>query len=344
MTSALDGLTDAQRVAVTHGTSPLLVRGGPGTGKTQVLLRRFVHLADGGLAPHRILLLSAQEGLLARVEAALDRPHEELAVRTAPDLSAAVLAAQARHAGIDPFVDVVSAADRLAMLLERADELALTHHDFRGRRIALFAGFIRHIDRLRAELIDAPRCAAWAATVPGPAGAREREFAALFAAHDRMLEERGVYDEGGVLAACLRLLLADAALRERVAARFPVALVDDWQDRSHGERELIAAFEAGGSSLTAAGDDDQAIGLARGAGAGGPERFARRRPRCDRGDAHRDRSLPPGRCSRRRAPWSRRSPRAASTSCTARQAATCASGAPRTSARRPSRSPPSSSA
>ena len=47
-------------------------------------------------------------------------------------------------------------------------------------------------------------------------------------------------------------------------------LVDDWQDRSRGERELVAALEAGGSALTAAGDDDQAIGRARGAGAAGP--------------------------------------------------------------------------
>ena len=46
-------------------------------------LDRLVHLADGGLAPHRILLLSAQEGLRARIETALDRPHEELAVQTA---------------------------------------------------------------------------------------------------------------------------------------------------------------------------------------------------------------------------------------------------------------------
>jgi len=278
MASALDGLTDAQLTAVTHGRTPLLVIGGPGTGKTEVLVRRLLHLADEGLAPHRILLLSSQEALRPRIEAALERPHEELAVQTASGYSATVLAAEAGRAGIDPFVDVVSAADRLAMLLERAGELTLSHHDFRGRPIALFAGFIRHIDRLRAELIDAARYAAWAETVDGPEGDREREFATVFAAHDRMLEERGVFDEGGVLAANLALLQDDPELRARVAAVHPAVLVDDWQDRTRGERALVAALEAGGSALTVAGDDDQAIGRARGAGAAGVERFLRERP------------------------------------------------------------------
>jgi len=55
-----------------------------------------------------------------------------------------------------------------------------------------------------------------------------------------MLEERGVFDEGGVLTRCVELLAADPALRARVAGRHPAVLVDDWHDRSRAERELVA--------------------------------------------------------------------------------------------------------
>jgi DNA helicase-2/ATP-dependent DNA helicase PcrA len=278
MASALDGLTDAQRDAVTHRGSPLLVIGGPGTGKTEVLIRRLVHLADEGLEPHRILVLSSQEGLRERIELALERPHEDLQVHSFPELCAALLSSEGRHAGIDPFVDVLSPAERLALLLERPDELELEHHDFRGRPLALFGSFIRRIDSLKAELVDHDAYARWADTLEGPTAEREREFATVFAAHDRMLEARGVFDEGAVLASAVELLRGDGGVRERTGARYPVALVDDWQDRSGGERELIAALERSGGELAAAGDDDQALSRARGAGAANLLRFAKDRP------------------------------------------------------------------
>jgi len=276
--STLDGLTDAQRDAVTHRGSPLLVIGGAGTGKTEVLVRRLVWLADGGIAPHRALVLSDQQGLRDRIELALERPHEEPAVYSFVEFAVSLLSTYSRDAGVDGFVELLGPGERLAMLLDRADELELHHHDFRGRPLALFAGFVRRIDQLKAELIDAEGFAAWAAQLEeGPAAEREREFARVLGAHDASLEQLGVFDDGGVLAAAVALLRGDEQLRGRVAQRFPVVLADDWQDRSHAERELVAALELGGSELSAAGDDDQALAAVRGAGAANLLRFAEQR-------------------------------------------------------------------
>ena len=59
-------------------------------------------------------------------------PYEELTVTTFPGLCARLLRDEALEAGIDPFATPVAAADRLAMLLERIDDLPLRHHDLRG--------------------------------------------------------------------------------------------------------------------------------------------------------------------------------------------------------------------
>ena len=222
MASALDGLTDAQRDAVTHGGSPLLVIGGPGSGKTEVLLRRLVHLADEGLAPHRILVISAQEDLRERVELALARAHEDLAIHSFPTLCRALLSAEARHAGIDPFVDVVSPADRLAMLLDRADELELEHHDFRGRPLALFASFVRRIDRAQGRA-DRRR----ALRRLGGGRRRRRRGSASASSRPSSRRTTGCSRRAAcsTRAACWRaamaLLRGDAAVRARIAARYP---------------------------------------------------------------------------------------------------------------------------
>ncbi len=51
-------LNTAQRQAVEHGRSPLLIVAGAGTGKTLTLAHRVAHLIADGVPPERILLLT----------------------------------------------------------------------------------------------------------------------------------------------------------------------------------------------------------------------------------------------------------------------------------------------
>uniref|UniRef100_UPI0035653C2A UvrD-helicase domain-containing protein n=1 Tax=Paraconexibacter sp. TaxID=2949640 RepID=UPI0035653C2A len=132
-TSPLGGLTAAQRQAVEHRGGPLRIVGGAGTGKTRTLVARFSALVGDGVAPESILVLTLTPGaadeLRTQIEEAVgDRPFEELAVHTVPDVAARILDEEALVAGLDPFALPSSPADRLAMLLERMDELPLRHH------------------------------------------------------------------------------------------------------------------------------------------------------------------------------------------------------------------------
>src|SRR5207302_1597368 len=115
----LDGLTDAQREAVTHPPGRLLVVAGAGTGKTSTLVARFAWLVEQGTPPDGILVLTfsapAADELRARLEAAVERPYEELSVSTFHAFCARLLRDEAIAAGLDPFATPVTPADRLAL-------------------------------------------------------------------------------------------------------------------------------------------------------------------------------------------------------------------------------------
>ena len=153
-----------------------------------------------------------------RLEDRLAAAYDELAVTTFHGFCARLLHDEALEAGLDPFATPVSASDRLAMLLERIDELPLRHHDLRGNPSATLGAIVQRIDRLKDELVSAADYAAWAADLPEER-AREREFAALYATHERMLAEAGTLDVGDLV---LHALPPPAHEGERArAARAP---------------------------------------------------------------------------------------------------------------------------
>ncbi|HEY5317116.1 MAG TPA: ATP-dependent helicase, partial [Solirubrobacteraceae bacterium] len=258
---ALAGLLPAQVEAITHEDGPLVVCGPAGSGKTHALEARFAWLVEQGVAPERMLVLApssaAAEAMRTRLVDRLDRAYEELIVGTPGDLAARLL----HDGGFDPFGAVVGAADRLAMLLERIDDLPLRRHDFGGSPSALLGGFVRRIDRLKAELIEVEAYAEWAAGLgEGEGAALEREFAEVYRGHERMLSEAGARDAGDLIREALRL----ARERPEVSGRFAHVLVDDAHELDLAPARLIRAVA--GAGLTAAGDPNAAVRRFRGAG------------------------------------------------------------------------------
>ncbi len=260
-------LSPEHRAAVEHPGGPLLILGGAGTGKTTVLAERFLHLVERGAAPESLLVLChstpAADAMRERLEDRLPGAYEELAVTTFHGVCARLLRDEALEAGLDPFVTPVSAADRLAMLLERIDDLPLRHHDLRGNPSAALGAIVQRIDRLKDELVSAADYAAWADALP-EGRARDREFAALYGAHERLLEEAGVLDAGDLVLHSFRLLRTTPRVRARLAERHRHVLVDELQDASFAQGLLLRLLAAGGN-ITAAADDDQSIFRFRGA-------------------------------------------------------------------------------
>src|SRR4051812_43631277 len=288
-----DALNRAQRAAMTHPGGPLLVVAGAGTGKTSTICRRFAWLVEQGTPADQVLALtfssSAAAEMRERLETLITSPYEQLHVQTFHGFCSTLLADEALEAGVDPFFSPVTPADRLALLLDRIDELSLRHHEIRGNPASLMASFVARIDRLKDEMVSADDYVAYAERLAEDAGddaarahaARELEFGRLYAGHDRLLGERGALDFGDLILRAFRMLHTKAHVRERAARRFAHVLVDEYQDTNFAQGMLLRLLVEEHRNVTVVGDDDQAIYRFRGASQKNLRDFEREFPKVE---------------------------------------------------------------
>jgi DNA helicase-2/ATP-dependent DNA helicase PcrA len=238
-----------------------VVTGAAGTGKTTLLADRFLWLVEQGTEPSRIAIVAPSRGrgeaLRERLETELTRGYEELVAGSPLDIAAVVMDRTGTGpGGSESLMALLGPGDRLAMLMERIDQLELSHHDFAGSPAALLGRFVRRVDCLKAELISAEEFAAWAGALEGPDGQLEREFAGVFGAHETLLAEAAAQDAGDLVRNAARVCQTKGEVFEHV-------LVDDAQDLDFAAANLVRVL---GRHLWLAGDPAAGLNCLRAAG------------------------------------------------------------------------------
>jgi ATP-dependent helicase/nuclease subunit A len=283
------GLTGEQEQAVARRGEALLVSAAAGSGKTSVLVERFVRaVREDGIAPGKILAITFTERaageLRARVRSRLlllgdreaARDTEAAFVGTFHGFCARLLRANPLAAGLDPGFAILH--EGLAgRLRELAFKTAL--REFlaaeRSEAVDLLAAY--GVDRVRAmteqvysELRSRgqrlPRLPA--PTLQQDAERLDVEAAQACVLLDEMLERFGVayeqlkgdraavdFDDLELLAR--ELLLERADVRAAWAARFELLMVDEFQDTNPRQLAILRALDRG--NLFTVGDELQAI-------------------------------------------------------------------------------------
>ncbi|HEV7918451.1 MAG TPA: ATP-dependent DNA helicase [Solirubrobacterales bacterium] len=275
----LEGLNDAQREAVAHLGGPLLIVAGAGSGKTRTLTRRFEWLVSQGVPVDRILALTytndAASELAERIEQVLGESIEDANATTFHSLCINVLRDEAAAANLNPFFAPATGPDRVAIVLSRLNELSFDHIQLRGNPAAAIGDLIEFIDRLKEECAGPERLLEYAHGLMADAvdpDARQKaelmtEQAHFYAMHEVFLREANVLDFGGMQFELYKLLSGNEDVRQRISRRFDHILVDEFQDTSYVQLEILKLLAADHGNIAAVGDDDQSIYRFRGANA-----------------------------------------------------------------------------
>ena len=258
-------LNAAQRTAVAHGTDPLLVIAGAGTGKTTTLVARVARLVLDGADPQRLMLLTfSRRAAFEMTKRAGRMLHAALGLgaTAAPPvlpwagtfhaIGARLLHDHAAAIGLpEPFtiLDRTDAEDLMAIVRQAAG-LAATARRFplKGTCLAIYSRVVNAASTVDDVLREHfPWCLGW-----------EAELKELFRAYVHAKQQQHVLDYDDLLL-YWHAMLEEPALAQALAARFDHVLVDEYQDTNRRQAAILHALCPHGRGLTVVGDDAQAI-------------------------------------------------------------------------------------
>ena len=261
-----DFLNDEQYQAVTHGSGPLLVLAGAGSGKTRVITHRIAHLIrECGVSPYRILAITftnkAANEMKERVARLLDNEYNDVWVSTFHSACVRMLRRFCSGLGYDTNFAIYDTDDQKRAMKDVLRHLNIDVKQFPPKQV------LAVISKAKNELI-------------GPEDFRssdigrtcDRNIARAYTEYQEFLQKNNAFDFDDLLMKTVEMLQTNHEALAYYQDRFEHILVDEYQDTNTAQFELVRLLATHINrdgepehNLCVVGDDDQSIYSFRGA-------------------------------------------------------------------------------
>lgn len=243
---------------------PQLVLGGPGTGKTEFLVRRAAHLlTDVGVSPDRITVLGfSRRGVAevrARIRASVPETIGALDIATFHSYAARLVEHHAVDAGWAENPQILTGPEQVALVHRLLGEERPSSWSAAFAQLLNTQTFAREVTDFILRAAEQMTTADALAELDRADWKGVPEF---LSAYDRTLRDQGRIDYGTLISTAVTLLESDAA-KEPQGEGF--ILVDEYQDTTAAQVRLLLALQNRGDHILAAADPYQSIYSFRGA-------------------------------------------------------------------------------
>lgn len=305
--------TDEQLGVIEAPLAPLLVVAGAGSGKTETMAARVVWLVAGGdVRPDEVLGLTftrkAAGELSDRVRRRLrrlrttglwaqegrDEAAGEVTISTYHSFAGRIVREHGLRLGVEPEARLMTEAASWQLASEVVERWSGPMDAVESAVSTVVAAVLDLAGECAEHLVDvdavddwlAARIAAVEALPPATMRApvrkllrglqARRQILPIVAAYQQVKRDRDSLDFGDQVALAARLAGTTPALVQSERSRARAVLLDEYQDTSHAQLEMLHALFGAAHAVTAVGDPHQSIYGWRGASAGTLVRFAER--------------------------------------------------------------------
>jgi len=241
-----------QNEAITHGTGPMLVLAGPGSGKTAVIIRRVRHLTEALQVPEEhILVITFTKAAAEEMEQRYQRltgctGQSKVCFSTFHALFFKILRESAGYTADS----LLKESEKYAILRDVLYKL-YPKRMFEKEQLQRILGEIsRYKSRGRGDYI--------------PSIDKEL-FEEVYSEYERRIRAEQRLDFDDMVRLCFRLLQEDKGVLRKWQTRFRYILVDEYQDIDPQQYEAVKLLAGEAANLFVVGDDDQSIYAFRGA-------------------------------------------------------------------------------
>ena len=255
----LETLNPAQREAVEKTEGPVLILAGAGSGKTRVLTTRIAHLVeDKGVQDANILAITftnkAANEMRERVEETLGYDTKDMWISTFHSCCVRILRKDINKIGYNRSFVIYDSADQVTLVKDCLKELNLSDKVFEPKVI------ISTISGAKDKLYSPQQFKAMHLS-----DNRMSKIADIYALYQDRLKRNSALDFDDLIYKTVELFKENPDVLEFYRNRFKYIMVDEYQDTSKAQYELIKLLAKEHQNICVVGDDDQSIYGWRGA-------------------------------------------------------------------------------
>ncbi|KPI57155.1 ATP-dependent DNA helicase PcrA [Clostridioides difficile] len=255
----LDTLNPAQREAVEKTEGPVLILAGAGSGKTKVLTTRIAYLIeDKGIQAPNILAITftnkAANEMRERVEQNIGPETKDMWISTFHSCCVRILRKDINKIGYNRSFVIYDSADQVTLVKDCLKELNLSDKVFEPKAV------ISAISGAKDKLYTPKQF-----KDINMADNRMVKIADIYALYQDRLKRNSALDFDDLILKTVELFKANDEVLAYYRSRFRYIMVDEYQDTSKAQYELIKLLAREHQNICVVGDDDQSIYGWRGA-------------------------------------------------------------------------------
>ncbi|MBP5752458.1 MAG: UvrD-helicase domain-containing protein, partial [Treponema sp.] len=233
--------------AVTTIEGPILIIAGAGSGKTRVITYRIANMLEKGIPQSQILALTftnkAAKEMSDRIKQLTGKKLQNLTISTFHAFGVRILRQDIDKIGYRPNFSIYDETDRYALIKETGRELKFSHDALDVYKVGALFSDIKTGRKTFTDEHDA--------------------YKTLYEGYQEGLKLYNSVDFDDLITLPIKLFREHPDVLEQYKNRYRYIMVDEFQDTSHQQYELMHLLSD--KNVAVVGDDDQSIYSWRGA-------------------------------------------------------------------------------